>query len=381
MATKNRGVAVTAIQSRIQQEVDRQLDRTGAPALSQLGIVDTQTGDTKYLDLTWMRKYSMMREFVDERDLSRDRRLFKARMFNRTFEDSVRIDIEDIEDDIGMLNPEGEAQSLVQAYEDRVEWEQHAYLINAFNENYIAGTTTGPNGEEIYVGSMDGEPVLSDSHPYYEQIEYRPNAAPGQRLNLTQGGEFSNLVDEAFSDDALWNARKSFQKLVDFRGRPANFGQPDTLIVPPDLEREAMQVLERATKVEDSDGGAGAGAVENETQGIVDIFVDPYLVGTVDATFEYGGTTYTDKTIDLSQVFFLVNSTAQLSPFVMWDRKDLELQTPVGTPGLDEANPAEGDVSHTVFMHDAMIMGARARFGMSFGMPQVMYGSLGGQLA
>jgi len=134
-------------------------------------------------------------------------------------------------------------------------------------------------------------------------------------------------VDEAFSDDALWNARKSFQKLVDFRGRPANFGQPDTLIVPPDLEREAMQVLERATKVEDSDGGAGAGAVENETQGIVDIFVDPYLVGTVDATFEYGGTTYTDKTIDLSQVFFLVNSTAQLSPFVMWDRKDLELQT------------------------------------------------------
>jgi len=228
---------------------------------------------------------------------------------------------------------------------------------------------------------MDGEPVLSDSHPYYEQIEYRPNAAPGQRLNLTQGGEFSNLVDEAFSDDALWNARKSFQKLVDFRGRPANFGQPDTLIVPPDLEREAMQVLERATKVEDSDGGAGAGAVENETQGIVDIFVDPYLVGTVDATFEFGNTTYTDKTIDLSQVFFLVNSTAQLSPFVMWDRKDLELQTPVGTPGLDEANPAEGDVSHTVFMHDAMIMGARARFGMSFGMPQVMYGSLGGQLA
>ena len=381
MATKNRGVAVTALQSRIQQEVDRAIEQRKPPALAANGLVDTQTGEAKFLDLTWMRKYSMMREWVGEREMRSDRELFKARMYNRKFEDTVRIDIADIEDDIGMLNPEGEAQSLVQAYNDRVEYEQHAYLINAFNEDYIGGEFTGPNGETVYQGTMDGEPLLSDTHPYYTQIEFRPNAPRGERLDLQDGGTFSNLVDTSFGADALWQARQEFQKLVDFRGRPANFGQPDTLIIPPDLERTARNTLNQATVVTESENDVGAAAVANETQGLLDIYVDPYLTGTVDATFTLDGTTYEDQEIDLSQVFFLANTTSSMSPFIMWNRKDLELQSPIGTPDLTADNPAEGAIDYTTFKEDALVMGARARFGMSFGMPQVMYGSLGGQLA
>jgi len=198
---------------------------------------------------------------------------------------------------------------------------------------------------------------------------------------LQDGGTFSNLVDTSFGADALWQARQEFQKLVDFRGRPANFGQPDTLIIPPDLERTARNTLNQATVVTESENDVGAAAVANETQGLLDIYVDPYLTGTVDATFTLDGTTYEDQEIDLSQVFFLANTTSSMSPFIMWNRKDLELQSPIGTPDLTADNPAEGAIDYTTFKEDALVMGARARFGMSFGMPQVMYGSLGGQLA
>lgn len=374
MAVKNRGVALSALQSRIQQEVDRQVEQRTSPALENLGLVETMTGDTKFMDLTWMRRYSMMREWVGEREMRDDRQFFKSRMRNRKFEDTIRIDIEDIEDDIGMLNPEGEAQQLTQAYEDRIEWEQHAYLVHSFDKNFVGGSTTGQFGETIYEGSVDGEPLLSDSHPYYQQIEFNESAPRGERLVLQDGGEFSNLVNTAFSADALWQARRDFQKLVTFRGKPANFGQPDTLIVPPDLEREARKVVERPQVLDDQDAGA---ALANETQGIVDIYVDPYLVGDVTIDIDFNNSTYTDQTIDLSNVWFLANTTSNLSPFVMWDRKDLELQTPSGVPSLTDENPAEGEVDYMTFFEDAFVMGARTRFGMSFGMPQVIYGSLG----
>jgi len=379
MATYNRGVAERALANVVETTMEEEMERSGPPALQDLGIVDTQTGDSRVLDLSWMRRYSMMREWPQgqERGSETERELFMSRMRNRRFEDTIRFDIEDIEDDVGMLNPEGEAQSMVRAYEDRLEWEQHAYLINSFYDNYVGGSITGPYGETIYVGSLDGEPVLSDSHPYFKQIEFRENAPRGQRLEVVDGGEFSNLINTALSENALWSARQDFRELLNFRGQPANFGQPDTLIVPPALEREATQILELSQRIESDSNGVTA--IENETQGLFDIYVDDYLTGEVSGVdLDFGGTPYTDQTIDLSKLWFLVNTTASVSPFLMWKRKPLELQRPVGTPDLDSDSPAEGEVSQDMFRHDAVKMGARARFGMSFGMPQVIYGSLGG---
>ena len=378
MATKNKGVAISALVSRVQQEIDRQLERSDDPPLSDLGIVDEQSGDSRVLDLTWMRKYSMMNEAIGERTDQENMRLFKSRMYNQTYWNTEPIDIRDIEDDVGMLNPEGIATSLQRGYQDRLEWEEFSYLTHAFDKNFVGGQTTGEFGETIYQGTMDGEPLLSDSHPYFEQIDYDATAPRGKRMTIEAGGEFSNLVNTPLSEDALWNAWESFNKLVDFRGRPANYGEPDTLIIGPNLTRTATQILELSNKVVDSDGGAGAGTVENETQNMVDVYTNNYLTGETTIDIDFGGSTYTDQTIDLDNVWFLVNSDAAVSPFVRWLRKPFELQTPVGTPNLDSDSPAAGEVSEQIFNNDRLKIGGRARFGMSFGMPQVIYGSLGG---
>jgi len=378
MATKNRGVAVTALQARIQQEIDAQLERSDDTPLSELGIVDTQTGDTRVLDLTWMRKYALMHNAKGERNEQNLRRFFKARMYNDTYTNGVRIDLEDIEDDIGMLNPEGEADTLLRGYRQRLEEEETAMLTNAFNKKFVGGSMTGPNGETIYQGSMDGEPLLSDSHPYFEQVEFDENAPRPERMKVIDGGTFSNLVNTALTEDALWSAWESFQTLVDFQGRPANFGTPDTLVVGPKQARKARQILGRETKLVDSSANDAAASVENETEDLFNIYVNNYLTGSVDGVdIDFGGSTYTDQTIDLDNVWYLVNTDASVSPFVLWNRKPFELQMPVGTPDLDAENPAEGEITRDMYEHGAVRMGGRARFGMSFGMPQVIYGSLG----
>jgi len=373
--TVNRGIADAALFNVVRREIEDNLVDPPPTTLSDLNIVGIETGESRVLDLTWMRDFTMMKEWVGEREEEHARELFASRMSNRKFQDTITFDIEDIEDDLGMLNPTSKAQALQNSYEKRIRYEESAYLRNAFNKNYIQGSQTLPNGATIYFGSMDGEPLLSDSHPYYNQIEFNENAPRGQRVNIVDGGTFSNLVNVELTEDNLWAARETFQKYVDFNGEPMGVSQPDTLVVPPDLERTAVQILERARKLDDSSAGA---AVDNETQGLFDVYVDRRLTGTVDGVdITFGGTDYTDQSIDLSNVWYLIDTDAPAPPFMRWNRTDLQLQQLAGTPDITEGNPAEGTVDPHTFDHDELKIGGRARFGMSFGLPQAIYGSLG----
>jgi len=371
MGTINRGVA-RGLSTVYIDAFETELDRIGEPTLLAQGLFDTVSGSASQLNMTWMRNYSMMREWVGERDMLSNRQMFESIMFKRKFEDSIRIEIEDIEDGrLAERSPENETAALVQAYNDRLEFEMHDYFTNAFNTNYVGGEITGPHGQTIYVGSLDGEPVLSDAHPYYKQIEFDPDAPRGKRVKLIDGGTYSNLVNDALDSAALWNARRDFMTMKNYRGQPANMGMPDTLVVGPELEKEAREILDQAFIEQDSV------AVDNIQQGQFNVVVDPWLYGDkegVDLTF--GGVTYTDQTIDLDKVWYLVNTTSNRKPFVFWNRTPLQLQQPVGTDL--GANPAEGDVSYSMFKEDAIILGARARFGISFGTPQTIYASLGG---
>lgn len=378
MATKNRGVIVATAQM-VVDAMETELDQIGETVIEQVGLVD-RIGERKSsaLDMTWLRQYRMWKEWVGEREARNDRRAFQSRMYSRKFNDAVRIEIEDIEDGIeANFNPQGEAAGVREGYENLVEQEHQAFFEHSMDDNFVGGTTTGPYGEQIFVGSLDGEPLLSDTHPYYEQIEYDPNGKRGQRMKLVQGGTYSNLVDDALTRDNLWKVVKLFRQQRHYTGRPANMGQPDTLIVAPELEQKAREIMERTIIAQDNAG------VDNVVPDM-DLVVNNYLFGDMTADFSFddgtGETQYNGQTLDKGQMWFVANTRQDRKPFIHWDRKLPQIQRPVGTPDLTADNPAAGAVDYLTYKEDAAEIGARARFGVSFGVPQVIFGSLGDQL-
>lgn len=377
--TRNKGVADAALFNVVRREVEDALVDPPETTLSELGLVGIETSEGRKLDLTWMRDFLEMREWHGEREIAGSKQIFASEMDNRKFYADVSFEIEDIEDDIGMLNPTGKAEQLVDAYERRIRREESAYLRNAFNKNYLQGSRTLGNGATVYQGSFDGEPLLSDGHPYFRQIQFNENAPRGQRIEVVDGGTFSNLVNVSLTEDNLWQARRDFQKFVDFRGEPMGGSRPDTLVVPPDLERTARQILERSNKADSN------ASVDNESEGLFDIVVDERIAGTadgVDIDFDDNDdgsrTTWTNQSIDLTQVWYLVNTNPPSPPFMRWNRTGLQLQRMAGTPDVTEDRPAEGEVDPHTYQHDELVIGCRARFGLSFGLPQAIYGSLGG---
>ena len=378
MATKNRGVIVATAQT-VVDAVETELDQISDTVIERVGLVDRMgERQASALDMTWLRKYRMWREWVGEREARSDRRAFQSRMYSRKFEDAIRIPIEDIEDGIeANFDPQGEAAGLREGYENLVEQEHQAFFEHAMDEDFVGGTVTGPHGEQIYVGSLDGEPLLSDSHPYYETIDFDPKRKRGERMKLEQGGTYSNLENLALTRDNLWEIVQIFREQKHYTGRPANMGQPDTLIVPPALEQTAREILEK-TMIFTTDNSNGAAATDNVVPEM-DLVVNNYLQDSISATFDFDGSSYTDKSLDLTQMWWVANTRPDRKPFIHWDRKEPQLQRPVGTPDLQGNDPAEGEVDYMAYKEDAAEIGARARFGVSFGVPQVILGSLGGQ--
>jgi len=379
MATKNRGVIVATAQT-VVDAVETELDQIGETVIEQVGLVDRMgERQASALDMTWLRQYRMWREWVGEREARSDRRAFQARMYSRKFEDSIRIPIEDIEDGIeANFDPEGEAAGLREGYENLVEQEHQAFFEHAMDRNFVGGTVTGPYGEEIFVGSLDGEPLLSDSHPYYEQIDYDPTADRGERMHLEQGGTYTNLVDKPLTQEALWEVVQIFREQRHYTGRPANMGQPDTIVVPPALEQQAREILEKSVVLTSNSNGAAA--TDNVVPNM-DIVVNNYLVGDITADFDFDGSSYTDKTLSLENMWYVANTRPDRKPFIHWDRKEPQVQRPIGSPDITSDDPAEGAVDYMTYKEDAAEIGARARFGVSFGVPQVILGSFGDQIA
>lgn len=353
MASLNRGV-LRGIETMYTDAFDNAMDEAQAPPLQSLGLVDTVTGfNARQLNVTWMRRYSVMRQWVGERDFDDARRFFEMIMFNEEYENAIKIRVNDIEDGI-VTEPraQNDMADLVESYNTLLQHQLNDRLINAFNNSHIGGEITGPYGQTIYQGSIDGKPLIADDHPYYEQIDFDSSRKAGEQLRLTQGGTVSNYTDALFDEDALWAARQEMREFKDFRGRPAP-AFPDTLIVSPKNERSARQILERAYKAESN------AAVNNETQGLYDIYVDPWLAGSDDE----------DK-------WFLVDTTSRRKPFLWWNRVPLQRQRAFGGGNLDE-NVASGDVSWNVFKESAVHLGVRARFGHAYGAWNKIYGSDG----
>lgn len=382
MSTLNREALIQAQRVTIDM-VANELDQVEPTPLEDLNMIEV-IGERRAEALNMMdvRSYNFMNEWVGSRDMSYDREVFKSLVHNRKWEDSERIPIEDIEDlNLANFDPNSVAENLRESYENTLAHEQHDYLIHAIDETYHGGEYTGPHGERVFVGSLDGEPLLSDSHPYFHVVDYDSSRPPGEQMTVEEGGTFSNLVDRPLSRDALFDAIEDFRTLHDHRGMPANMGRPNILLVGPALEREAREILESQFQVTETPEGVAA--VDNEGRRLgLEVRVNNWIYGPEGfGEINFDGTTYTDVELDTSNFWYLVQNRADRNPFIWWNRKEPEVQEPVGNPStFDDDSPAEGQVSYQMFMDDSAVIGIRARFGAAFGVPEVIYGSTGGEI-
>ncbi len=152
-------------------------------------------------------------------------------------------------------------------------------------------------------------------------------------------GTQSNKGAAALSAAALQGAITAMMKYRDDRGKLMGV-TPDMLVVPPDLQWVAMELLESAYWPEE--GSSTARAASNVLKGKLDLLVCPYLTDTND--------------------WFVLSTKGVVKPIILQNR------TPIEFAAL-EADSESG------FMRDEYVYGVRARYNTGYGLWQMAYGS------
>jgi phage major head subunit gpT-like protein len=349
----------------------REKESAEQPALVRAGLVEVigedQGPESSYLDATFLRRYSVMTAHVGERGSQKAARVFRQRLFPQTYVSTVDISLEDVEDGkADAIFLENRAAELTKGYRARQSLDMAALLQKSISTDTGVGIEEG-QGYSVAVRSVDGVPLFSDEHPVYEEISFDIDAKMGQRLRIQEGGTYSNLVNEELSLDALWNVVSHFRTMKNpSTGLYAvNQSDPLVLYVSPQNERKAREIL-NSTRVNDGNGAAVTNiAPDMGLQVIQELGED------VTADLTFGGTEYTGEQIDMSQFWFVAQPNQETKPFVLWNRKNLQLQQTASAS-------LECTVPESVFRNGEMSFGARARWTTAYGDPTRVYGSLGG---
>ena len=160
-----------------------------------------------------------------------------------------------------------------------------------------------------------------------------------------ESGTQSNKGTSALSAASLQSAISAMMKFNDDRGRPMGI-IPDLLVVPPDLQWTAMELLNSAYYPELVGQTSGTGGTQklatNVLKGRLDLVVSPYLTDTND--------------------WFLLCTKAPVKPVIFQSRVPVEFAALEGS-------------SEKGFMRDEYLYGVRARYNAGYGMWQTAYGS------
>lgn len=245
----------------------------------------TKTNVHAFLD-----RIPKMREWVGERVVKN----FAERSFeieNKKFELTMGVKRDDIEDDnLGMYSP----------LFDMMGQQARMYPDDLVRELIEAGTT-----ELCY----DGQNFFDTDHP-----KNLDDSAAGTQSN--------NHTSKALSHDNYQSVRTAMRKLVGADGRPLGIN-PTHLVVPPALEKTALQILNAEMVAESSV------SVTNVQRGTAKLIVWDKL--TSDTTW------------------YLLDLSKPIKPFVFQNRSSPDFQAL--TENKDE----------NVFMRDEYLYGVRAR--------------------
>lgn len=171
----------------------------------------------------------------------------------------------------------------------------------------------------------DGQPLFSSAH------------------SEGDSGTQSNVTTQPLNPDSLQSAISAMMLFEDDQGVPLGI-LPDTLVVGPRLRWTAMELLESQVVV--VKGGTGDSTpYRNVLQGVLRLVVSPYITG---------------------EQWFVLDTSRAVRAVILQERSDV----PVEFSALEDPS-----VSESVFLRDVVYYGARARYGVGYGLWQTAYGS------
>ncbi|MEN6521272.1 MAG: Mu-like prophage major head subunit gpT family protein [Armatimonadota bacterium] len=254
----------------------------------------------------WLGSVPKMREFTDER-LPAGLLEHEYKIKNKTWEASIAVDRAAIEDDLyGQIKLR--VQGLARETKRHIDEIAFSLLTSGFS-----------------AVCHDGQYFFDTDH--------------SEGISGTQ----SNKCTDALSATALQNAITAMSKFKDDRGKPLGIS-PDVLVVPPDLQWTALELLKSTYYPEIVDPAVGSQKLAgNPLKNRLELIVSPYL-------------TDTDN-------WYLLATNWVVKPIIFQSR------VPVEFAALESA-------SENGFMRDQYIYGVRARYNAGFGLWQTAYGSL-----
>ena len=252
-------------------------------------------------DYPWLGAVPMMREFKDERmPLGLLEHTYSIR--NKTWESSVAVERSAIEDDkYGQIRIR--IQSLAREAKRHVDELVFTLLKTGF-------------ATKCY----DGKNFFDTSH------------------SEGDSGTQSNKSTDPLDSTGLQNAITAMMKFKDDRGKFLGV-VPDLLVVPPDLQWTAMELLESTYWPGTQ---ANNKIADNVLKGKLDLLVSPYLTDTND--------------------WFVLSTKGVVKPVILQSRMPVEFAA------------LEGN-SESGFLRDQYIYGVRARYNAGYGLWQMAYGS------
>ena len=261
----------------------------------------------------WLGAVPKMREWKDER-MPKGLSEYNFSIINYDWEASIAVDRNAIED-------EQYGQSMIRVRELAVEakrfFDEMVFSLIAQGN----GTTGSGYFLNKAIACYDGGAYFASDH------------------SEGSSGSQSNLGSTALSASALQTAITAMRKFKDDRGNPSHI-TPNLLVVPPDLEFEARELLNSTYYPEEATNMKLANKV---LKGIVNLLVTPYLTDTND--------------------WFLFDTSRTVNPMILQMRK-----APVFS------NLVKG--TESMFMRKQMFYGVDWRGFVAFGDWRTGYGSI-----
>lgn len=259
-------------------------------------IAPSAASEEKY---AWLASVPGMREFVGERQ-AYGLREYSFSIVNKTWESTIEVDRAALEDE-----QYGQIRLRIQSLAEAAAYHKDQMVIQLARDGFTANC-------------YDGQAFFSGSHPVGE-------------------GTASNTGSEPLSASALQAAITSIARRTDDQGRPLGV-TADTLLVPPELEWTALELLGSPVAPE-ADNNTG-----NVLRGRLDLIVSPHL---------------TD-----ADNWFVFCTRRALKPFILQERTPLEFEA------LDA-----GSGSEQAFIRDRFLYGVRSRYNAGYGLWQLAWGS------
>ena len=261
-------------------------------------VIDSKSDSEDY---SWLTNCPGMREFVAEREikaLSENTYSIK----NKTWEATLGIERTVLEDD-----KYGQIKLRVNDLAHQVVKHKNKLVF----ETLVNGVTNL---------CIDGKPFFSSSHKYTGKSSF--------------SGTQSNLGSLTLTADNLKATITSMGKIKDTNGNPS-YIKPDTIVVPPDLEWTARELV-NSPHLDTSNS-------VNGLQGALKVVVSPYI---------------TDE-----DSWYLLDCRGVLKPVILQERTKVELTT-------------LGKDSEEGFMRDLYLFGVRARYNAGYSFWQMAYANI-----